>query len=125
VQSSAAFPFLSLLGRVRTLGAGDKAMVRLWAANTDLDWFDYLANQPEIDEVNFWQPSGHGSFSAIGEGELFLFKRVVVSDRVRTEFNNGDECRRLQGERLRLPPNPKFHPDPARPQWHRDERFAA
>ncbi len=49
-------------------------MVRLWAANTDLDWFDYLTAQPEIDEVNFWQPSGHANFGAIGEGELFLFK---------------------------------------------------
>lgn len=49
-------------------------MVRLWAANTDLDWFDYLATQPDIDEVNFWQPSGHANFGAIGEGELFLFK---------------------------------------------------
>jgi putative restriction endonuclease len=49
-------------------------MVRLWAANTDLDWFDYLAAQPEIDEVNFWQPSGHAKFGAIDEGELFLFK---------------------------------------------------
>lgn len=314
-------------------------MVRLWAANTDLDWFDFLAMQPDIDEVNFWQPSGHANFGAIGEGELFLFKlksprnviggfgvlsqstpmplslawqafgtkngartlpemrdrilqyrpaarneldpligcrvvvqpiflperlwirqpdswarsivvgktydtdtaeglrlweqvmaaaeaapamaqrsgvaeqqavyagprygeprlipprlgqgafrlavtdayrrecaitggrvlpaleaahiqsyssggehsvsnglllrrdihsvfdagyltfdedmRVVVSDRVRTEFNNGNEYRRLQGERLRLPPNPKFHPDPSRLQWHRDRKFAA
>ena len=49
-------------------------MVRLWAANTDLDWFDYLALQPDIDEVNFWQPSGQANFGAIGEGELFLFK---------------------------------------------------
>lgn len=49
-------------------------MVRLWAANTDLDWFDYLAAQPDIDEVNFWQPSGHANFGAISEGELFLFK---------------------------------------------------
>ena len=316
-------------------------MVRLWAANTDLDWFDFLAAQPGIDEVNFWQPSGHAKFAAIGEGELFLFKlkaprnaiggfgvmsqstnmplslaweafgikngartlpemrdrilqyrpdagseadpmigcrvvvqpiflpepmwipqpdswarsivvgktydastaeglrlweqvmaaaeiapaeaqrsgvaeqqsiyvapgprygephlirprlgqgafrlavtdaynrecaitggrvlpaleaahiqsyskggehevsnglllrrdihsvfdagyltfdeelRVVVSNRVRTEFNNGNEYRRLHGERLRLPPNPKFRPDPARLQWHRENRFAA
>jgi putative restriction endonuclease len=49
-------------------------MVRLWAANTDLDWFDFLAAQPDIEEVNFWQPSGHANFGAIGEGELFLFK---------------------------------------------------
>jgi putative restriction endonuclease len=49
-------------------------MVGMWVANTDLDWFDFLAAQPEVDEVNFWQPSGHASFRAIGEGELFLFK---------------------------------------------------
>jgi putative restriction endonuclease len=49
-------------------------MVRLWAANTDLDWFDFLASQPVIDEVNFWQPSGQANFGAIREGELFLFK---------------------------------------------------
>ena len=51
--------------------------------------------------------------------------RVVVSDRVRTEFNNGKEYRRLQGERLRLPPNPGFQPDAARLRWHRENRFAA
>ena len=49
-------------------------MVRLWAANTDLEWVDYLAAQPDIDEVNFWQPSGHATFAAIQPGELFLFK---------------------------------------------------
>lgn len=49
-------------------------MVKLWAANTDLDWFDYLAVQPDIDEVNFWQPSGTTKYSAIRAGELFLFK---------------------------------------------------
>lgn len=49
-------------------------MVKLWAANTDLDWFDFLAAQPEVDEVNFWQPSGATAFSAIQPGELFLFK---------------------------------------------------
>lgn len=49
-------------------------MVKLWAANTDPDWFDFLAEQPGVDEVNFWQPSGEASFRAIRPGELFLFK---------------------------------------------------
>jgi putative restriction endonuclease len=49
----------------------------------------------------------------------------VVSDRVRTEFNNGNEYRRLHGQALRLPPNSKYHPDPARLQWHRENRFVA
>lgn len=49
-------------------------MVKMWVANTDPDWFDYLASQPNIDEVNFWQPSGNNQFAAIRPGELFLFK---------------------------------------------------
>jgi putative restriction endonuclease len=49
-------------------------MVKLWVANTDPDWFDFLASQPDIDEVNFWQPSGGTNFGAIQPGELFLFR---------------------------------------------------
>lgn len=49
-------------------------MVKLWVANTDLDWFDFLAGQPDIDEVNFWRPSGVANFAAIQCGEFFLFK---------------------------------------------------
>ncbi len=49
-------------------------MVRLWVVNTDLDWFDFLASQPGIDEVNFWQPSGASNFAAVQPGELFLFR---------------------------------------------------
>lgn len=29
---------------------------------------------PDIDEVNFWQPSGSSQFRALNPGELFLFK---------------------------------------------------
>lgn len=49
-------------------------MVTFWAANTDLDWFDFLSSQPNIDEVNFWQPSGATHFRAVAPGALFLFK---------------------------------------------------
>ena len=49
-------------------------MVKMWVANTDHDWFDLLASLPDIDEVNFWQPSGINQFGAIQPGELFLFK---------------------------------------------------
>ena len=41
---------------------------------TDYDWFRFLAGRPDIDEVNFWQPSGRGSFKALQPGEPFLFK---------------------------------------------------
>lgn len=49
-------------------------MVRLWVANTDADWFDFLSAQPGIDEINFWQPTGSHGFGAIQPGELFLFR---------------------------------------------------
>jgi putative restriction endonuclease len=45
-----------------------------WIANTDLDWYRFLAARPEFDEVNFWQPSGRRSFRAIRAGEPFFFK---------------------------------------------------
>ncbi|MGD0277628.1 MAG: HNH endonuclease [Syntrophales bacterium] len=41
---------------------------------TDYDWFISLLSIPNIDEVNFWQPSGNKLFQAIKPGELFLFK---------------------------------------------------
>lgn len=49
-------------------------MVKLWIANTDNDWFDFLSSQSGLDEVNFWQPSGRTDFHAIQAGELFLFR---------------------------------------------------
>lgn len=41
---------------------------------TDLDWFEFLSNRPELTEVNFWQPGGRIRFQALARGELFLFK---------------------------------------------------
>ncbi|MGB8707845.1 MAG: HNH endonuclease [Dehalococcoidia bacterium] len=41
---------------------------------TDRDWFELLRTIPQLDEVNFWQPSGNRQFKALKPGELFLFK---------------------------------------------------
>lgn len=41
---------------------------------TDRDWFNLLSTSPQLDEVNFWQPSGNRQFKALSPGELFLFK---------------------------------------------------
>jgi putative restriction endonuclease len=41
---------------------------------TDRDWFDLLRSFSQLDEVNFWQPSGNRQFRALDPGELFLFK---------------------------------------------------
>lgn len=48
--------------------------MKLYAGVTDHDWFDYLSALPDIDEVNFWQPSPHAEFRALSKGDIFLFK---------------------------------------------------
>jgi putative restriction endonuclease len=48
--------------------------MRIRIAVTDNDWFRFLRQQPGIDEVNFWQPSGERAFRALNPGELLLFK---------------------------------------------------
>lgn len=48
--------------------------MKFYAGVTDQDWFDYLRSLPDLDEVNFWQPSPNAEFRAIGKGDLFLFK---------------------------------------------------
>ena len=49
--------------------------MKAWVAVTDRDWFDFLAAQPAIDEVNFWQPNPWGGrFGVLCRGEPLLFK---------------------------------------------------
>ena len=45
-----------------------------YIAITDFEWFRLLSSQPDIDEVNFWQPGGTRVFSTIEKNGLFLFK---------------------------------------------------
>ncbi|HEY8483331.1 MAG TPA: hypothetical protein VIL13_01885, partial [Longimicrobiales bacterium] len=46
-----------------------------WVAVTDRDWFDFLSRQPDVDEVNFWQPNPWGGrFGVLRRGEPMLFK---------------------------------------------------
>ena len=45
-----------------------------YVAVTDNDWYRHLASVSDIDEVNFWQPSGGRRFRALSEGEPLLFK---------------------------------------------------
>jgi putative restriction endonuclease len=49
--------------------------MRAYVGVTDGDWFRFLRDRPQLDEVNFWKPgSGSGQFRALDPGELFLFK---------------------------------------------------
>lgn len=48
--------------------------MRFFVGITDRDWFDFLSRLNALDEVNFWQPSGHQQFRALRIGQPFLFK---------------------------------------------------
>ena len=46
-----------------------------YVAVTDRDWFNFLARQENVDEVNFWQPHPWGGrFGVLNRGEPLLFK---------------------------------------------------
>jgi hypothetical protein len=49
-------------------------VVNLFIGVTDGDWFSFLAAQPQLEKVNFWQPGGSTNFKALQSRELFLFK---------------------------------------------------
>ena len=48
--------------------------MRAFVGVTDGDWYELLAAQAHLDEVNFWQPGGNRVFRVLEPGELFLFK---------------------------------------------------
>jgi putative restriction endonuclease len=47
--------------------------MKFWIGVTDNKWFEYLSARV-TNEVNFWRPSGFGSFKAVPLGSPFLFK---------------------------------------------------
>jgi putative restriction endonuclease len=49
-------------------------MPRGYIGNTDHDWYSFLRQQKDLDEVNFWQPSGGRSFHSVQPGEPFFFR---------------------------------------------------
>src|SRR5581483_2449899 len=48
--------------------------MRFFVGITDRDWFEHLSAIEDLDELNFWQPSGNVQFRALQIGEPFLFK---------------------------------------------------
>lgn len=47
--------------------------MKAFVAVTDGEWFRYLTGLPDVDEVNFWQPSAR-TFRVLAPGEPLLFK---------------------------------------------------
>ena len=56
--------------------------MKAFVAVTDIEWYDFLRAEPELDEVNFWQPGGASQFKALALGEPFLFKLKAPRDRI-------------------------------------------
>jgi putative restriction endonuclease len=48
--------------------------MKFWTGVTDNRWFQHLANQSGVNEVNFWHPRGRAPFTSLPEGTPFLFK---------------------------------------------------
>jgi putative restriction endonuclease len=48
--------------------------MRFWIGITDFDWYRFLAARPDLDEVNFWQPSARRAPVTLPAGAPFLFK---------------------------------------------------
>ena len=48
--------------------------MRAYVGITDYDWFRFLSQRSDLDEVNFWKPGGKSGFKALEPGGLFLFK---------------------------------------------------
>ncbi len=46
----------------------------IYIGNTDHDWFHFLAQQGDLEEINFWRPGGGRRFRVLRQGELFLFR---------------------------------------------------
>jgi putative restriction endonuclease len=66
--------------------------LKAWVGVTDGDWYRFLSTRPNLDEVNFWQPSGGRRFLALSVGDLFLFKlhhpeNYIVGGGVFTHFS--------------------------------------
>jgi putative restriction endonuclease len=48
--------------------------MKLYIGVTDNDWYRYLSERSNVEEINFWQPGGKQRFQSLKTGELFLFK---------------------------------------------------
>ena len=93
---------------------------------------------PALDAAHI-RPYGSGGLHSVSNGVLLrrdihsVFDagyvtidedmRFVVSYRVKIDFNNGNEYRRLHGQSLAVPANPLHRPDLDALRWHNTSVF--
>jgi putative restriction endonuclease len=58
------------------------SVVRAYVGVTDYSWYQFLAERPQVTEVNFWQPSGVRGFRVLAPGEPFFFKTHYPHNKV-------------------------------------------
>lgn len=56
--------------------------MRAYVGVTDAGWYRFLSDRPELQEVNFWQPSGGREFRVLAPGEPFFFKTHYPHNKV-------------------------------------------
>ncbi|ASW55205.1 restriction endonuclease [Plantactinospora sp. KBS50] len=56
--------------------------MRAYVGVTDGEWYRFLADRPEVSEVNFWRPASSRRFRALAPGEPFFFKTHHPHNRV-------------------------------------------
>jgi putative restriction endonuclease len=56
-------------------------MITLYVANTDNAWFDFLAAEPDLTEVNFWWP-GEQPFRVLQQGEILAFRLKAPRNKI-------------------------------------------
>jgi len=64
------------------VGALADVVIRLFIANTDPEWFEFLSQRQPLDEVNHWQPGGRLQFKALKAGELLVFRLTAPINRI-------------------------------------------
>ena len=80
-------------------------IVRAYVGVTDNNWYRFLADRPEVTEVNFWQPSGAREFRVLAPGEPFFFKTHYPDNRVVGDlFDDEGTGTRLVADACRLLP---------------------
>src|SRR5262249_21997322 len=72
---------------------------------------------PEVSNGILLRRDIHSIFDA-GYVTIDEKYRFVVSDRVRSDFNNGEEYRRLHGKKIQVPGSSIHQPDGELLRWH-------
>lgn len=66
--------------------------MKVYIYPTDREWYRFLSNRPNTDEVNFWRPGGRQPFRQLQPGDLFLFRfgrpdDAIVGGGIYTHFS--------------------------------------